>query len=69
MRKRWSFALVLLVFLLSSCSASTSSDRIGVFETISPEDAGMSGEKLDAIVDFCEESGSAALLYREPKHR
>jgi CubicO group peptidase (beta-lactamase class C family) len=66
MRERWSFALVLLVFLLvfllSSCSASTSSDRVGVFETISPEDAGMSEEKLDAMVDFCEESGSAALL-------
>jgi CubicO group peptidase (beta-lactamase class C family) len=62
MRNRWSFALVLLVFLLSSCSDSTSSDRIGVFETISPEDAGLSSAKLDSIVDFCEESGSAALL-------
>jgi CubicO group peptidase (beta-lactamase class C family) len=62
MRKRWPFALVLLVFLLISCSASTSSDRIGVFETIPPEDAGLSSEKLDSIVDFCEESGSAALL-------
>jgi CubicO group peptidase (beta-lactamase class C family) len=62
MRKRWSFALVLLVFLLISCSASTSPDIIGVFETISPEDAGMSEEKLDALVDFCKEWGSAALL-------
>ncbi len=62
MRMRWPFALVLLVFLLIGCSASTSSDRIGVFETISAQDAGMSEEKLDSIVDFCEESGSAALL-------
>ena len=62
MRKRWPFALALLVCLLTSCSASTSSDRIGVFETISPDDTGMSEGKLDAIVDFCDESGSAALL-------
>jgi CubicO group peptidase (beta-lactamase class C family) len=61
-RKGWSFAPVLSVFLLISCSTSTSPDRIGVFETISPQDAGMSEEKLASIVDFCEESGSAALL-------
>lgn len=62
MRKGWSFGLALLMFLLISCSASTGSDRIGVFETIAPKDAGMSEEKLDAMVDFCKESGSAALL-------
>ncbi len=62
MRKRWSFALVMLVSLLIGCSHPANSDRIGVFETISPDDAGLSMEKLDEIVDFCEESGSAALL-------
>ena len=62
MRKWWPFALVLLVFLLVSCSDPADLGRVGVFETISPDDAGLSREKLDAIVDFCEESGSAALL-------
>jgi len=62
MRKRWPFAWVLLVFLLISCSHPAASERIGVFETVSPDEAGISREKLDAIVDFCEESGSAALL-------
>ncbi len=32
------------------------------FSRKSPDDAGLSREKLDAIVDFCEELGSAALL-------
>jgi CubicO group peptidase (beta-lactamase class C family) len=51
------------MFLLVSCLDSADpAVRIGVFETISPEDAGMSGEKLDSIASFCEESGSAALL-------
>jgi hypothetical protein len=62
MRKRWPFALVRLVFLLISCSALASSDRIGVFETISPVDAGISEERLNAMVDFRKGSGSAALL-------
>jgi len=62
MSRRWLFAWVLLAFLLVSCSTLSSPDRIGVFESISAKDAGMSEEKLDAIVDFCEESGSAALL-------
>jgi CubicO group peptidase (beta-lactamase class C family) len=62
MRKRWSLVLVLLASLLISCSAPSSSDKTGVFETISAQDAGMSEQKLDAVVDFCEESGSAALL-------
>lgn len=62
MRKRWPFALVLLVFLLIGCSDPVDSDRIGVFETVSPDDVGLSAEKLASIVDFCEESGSAALL-------
>lgn len=62
MRHRRLSALILSALLLISCSASPSSDRIGAFETISAKDAGMSEEKLDAIVDFCEESGSAALL-------
>jgi len=50
------------LFLLMSCSRPADSERIGVFETISPEDAGLSREKLGSIVDFCEEAGSAALL-------
>jgi CubicO group peptidase (beta-lactamase class C family) len=62
MRERWPSALVLLVFLLIGCSDLVDSDRIGVFETISPKSAGMSEEKLASIVGFCEESGSAALL-------
>jgi CubicO group peptidase (beta-lactamase class C family) len=62
MRERWPFALILLVFLLIGCSNPVASDRIGVLQMVSPEDAGLSAEKLDAIVDFCEESGSAALL-------
>jgi CubicO group peptidase (beta-lactamase class C family) len=62
MTHRWLSALALLALLLVSCSGPVASDRIGVFETISPQDAGLSTEKLDAIVAFCEESGSAALL-------
>jgi CubicO group peptidase (beta-lactamase class C family) len=62
MRQRRLSALILSALLLISCSASTHSDRIDVFDTISAKDAGMSEEKLDAIVDFCQESGSAALL-------
>ena len=62
MRKQRSFALVLLLLLLIGCSQPADSDRIGVFETISPDDAGLSEVKLDEIVDFCQESGSAALL-------
>jgi CubicO group peptidase (beta-lactamase class C family) len=50
------------LFLVISFSDSAGSVRIGVFETISSEDAGISVEKLGSIVDFCEESGSAALL-------
>ena len=50
------------LFLLISCSRPADSERVGVFETLSPEDAGLSMEKLNAIVDFCEEAGSAALL-------
>jgi CubicO group peptidase (beta-lactamase class C family) len=61
MRQRRLSALILSALLIS-CSASTHSDRIDVFDTISAKDAGMSEEKLDAIVDFCQESGSAALL-------
>lgn len=50
------------LFLFIVCSDSDGSVRLGCFETISPEEAGMSGEKLDPIVDFCKERGSAALL-------
>jgi CubicO group peptidase (beta-lactamase class C family) len=50
------------LFLLLSCSQPAGSDESGVFETISPEEAGLSREKLDSVVDFCEKSGSAALL-------
>jgi CubicO group peptidase (beta-lactamase class C family) len=52
----------LVALLVISCSAPVASEKIGVFEIISPQDAGLSAEKLDAIVDFCEERGSAALM-------
>jgi CubicO group peptidase (beta-lactamase class C family) len=57
------FVLVLTALLvLAACSDSAGSGKVDVFETISPEEAGMSADKLDAIGDFCEESGSAAML-------
>jgi CubicO group peptidase (beta-lactamase class C family) len=62
MTKRRLLTSALVVLLLIGCSAPVASERIGVFETISPQAAGLSTEKLDAIVDFCEEKGSAALL-------
>lgn len=62
MRDRWPLALILLASLLMSCAHPVASERLGVFEMVSPENAGLSAEKLDAIVGFCEQSGSAALL-------
>ena len=62
MTKRRLLTSALVALLLIGCSAPVASERIGVFETISPQAAGLSTEKLDAIVDFCEEKGSAALL-------
>jgi CubicO group peptidase (beta-lactamase class C family) len=59
-----SFIMLVLTasLVLAACSDSAVSGKVGVFETISPEDAGMSGENLDAIADYCEASGSAAML-------
>lgn len=46
-------------FATVSCASDT---HVAVFERISPEKAGFSVEKLDTLVAFCEEAGSAALL-------
>jgi CubicO group peptidase (beta-lactamase class C family) len=62
MRQQRSFAWVLSALLLIGCSAPVASERVGVLEAISPQAAGLSTEKLDALVDFCEDKGSAALL-------
>lgn len=50
--------------LVAGCfaTACASDTHVGVFERISPEEAGFSVEKLDTLVAFCEEAGSAALL-------
>lgn len=53
----------LILFAVCLATSSWGSDaRVGVFERISPEEAGFSVEKLDTLVGFCEEAGSAALL-------
>jgi len=62
MRQQRLHISALLALLLIGCSAPVASEKVGVFETISPQAVGLSMEKLDALVDFCEEKGSAALL-------
>jgi CubicO group peptidase (beta-lactamase class C family) len=64
MNKRIPVLTLLMSWLLVSIgfSFSYATVRIGDLETMSPEEAGMSEAKLDSIIDFCEEHGSAALL-------
>ena len=53
---------VLVVAFLASSRRVDENDSGGAFESVSPEAAGFSPEKLARIGEFCDRAGSAALL-------